>query len=169
MAPRLSCRENHNTPLSPFPTVDVACPKIGTWAPPLARRGSTHSVRGMLFANRLDIWHTGMLPPSLTLEMLRPPDGSFSGNPLLAGRAVRTKYIERMGTAMGDMIERGLEAGLSQPELTLTDGFVTAIRRSPRTHLRDRRRQETDRGSSSDRRHAWILPQRWAGLVGSSV
>lgn len=42
-----------------------------------------------------------------------------------------TKYVERMGTGTGDMIKRCRKAGLPEPEFTLTDGFVTTIRRNP--------------------------------------
>ena len=40
-----------------------------------------------------------------------------------------TKYIERMGTGIHDMIESCREAGLAEPEFKLTDGFVSVIRR----------------------------------------
>ncbi|MBN2374265.1 DUF4062 domain-containing protein, partial [bacterium] len=45
---------------------------------------SNGSVQVMLFADRLEVWNPGTLPPSLTLEMLRRPHGSVPGNPLLA-------------------------------------------------------------------------------------
>ena len=73
----------------------------------------------------------GALPPSLTLEKLRHPHGSVPGNPLLAEPLYLTKYIERMGTGTGDVIKLCREAGLAEPEFTLTDGFVTTIRRKP--------------------------------------
>lgn len=41
------------------------------------------------------------------------------------------KYIERMGTGTGDMIDRCRHAGLSEPEFNLTDGFVSTIWRKP--------------------------------------
>lgn len=37
--------------------------------------------------------------------------------------------IEQMGTGTGDMIRRCREAGLPEPEFSLSDGFVTVIRR----------------------------------------
>lgn len=40
-----------------------------------------------------------------------------------------TRYIERMGTGIGDMIQRCREAGLPEPEFAVTDGFQTVIRR----------------------------------------
>lgn len=85
----------------------------------------------MLFSDRLEVWNPGTLPPSLTLEKLRHPHGSVPGNPLLAEPLYLTKYIERMGTGTGDMIKLCREAGLPEPEFTLTDGFVTTLRRKP--------------------------------------
>ena len=85
----------------------------------------------MLFSDRLEVWNPGTLPPALTLKTLREPHGSYPGNPLIAEPLYLTKYIERMGTGIHDMIERCREAGLPEPEFKLTDGFVTVIRRKP--------------------------------------
>ncbi|MFZ5759248.1 MAG: ATP-binding protein [Thermodesulfobacteriota bacterium] len=65
------------------------------------------------------------------MKALREPHGSYPGNPLIAEPLYLTKYIERMGTGIHDMIERCREAGLPEPEFKLTDGFVTVIRRKP--------------------------------------
>jgi predicted HTH transcriptional regulator len=92
---------------------------------------STASVQVMLFSDRLEVWNPGTLPPALTLKSLREPHGSYPGNPLIAEPLYLTKYIERMGTGIHDMIERCREAGLPEPEFKLTDGFVTVIRRKP--------------------------------------
>jgi hypothetical protein len=92
---------------------------------------SNGSVQVMLFSDRLEVWNPGTLPPSLTLEKLRHPHGSVPGNPLLAESLYLTKYIERMGTGTGDMIRLCREAGLAEPEFSLTDGFVTTLRRKP--------------------------------------
>ncbi|UUX93144.1 ATP-binding protein [Methanoplanus endosymbiosus] len=88
---------------------------------------SNGSVQVMLFSDRLEIWNPGALPPSLTLEKLRVAHGSVPENPLLAEPMYLTKYIERMGTGTGDMIRRCIEAGLPEPEFTVTDGFRTVI------------------------------------------
>jgi predicted HTH transcriptional regulator len=87
------------------------------------------SVQKELVADRLEVWNPGTLPPSLTLTKLREPHGSVPGNPLLAEPMYLAQYIERMGTGTGDMIRRCRDAGLSEPEFSLTDGFVTIIRR----------------------------------------
>ncbi|MBM3883575.1 MAG: DUF4062 domain-containing protein [Verrucomicrobia bacterium] len=104
---------------------------------------STGSVQVMLFADRLEVWNPGSLPPSLTLEMLRRPHGSVPGNPLLAEPLYLAKYIERMGTGTGDMIARCRRAGLPEPEFNLTDGFVTTLRRKPQGAFASVRGQAT--------------------------
>ena len=90
---------------------------------------SNGSVQVMLFADRLEIWNPGALPPSLTLEKLRQPHGSMPANPLLAEPMYLTRYIERMGTGIRDMIEKCREAGLPEPEFAVSDGFTVRIRR----------------------------------------
>ncbi|MDV2481931.1 DUF4062 domain-containing protein [Methanoculleus sp. Wushi-C6] len=91
---------------------------------------SNGSVQVMLFADRLEIWNPGTLPPSLTLEKLRQAHGSVPGNPLLAEPMYLTGYIERMGTGTRDMIRHCTEAGLPEPEFAVSDGFQTIIRRT---------------------------------------
>jgi len=85
------------------------------------------SVQVMLFADRLEVCNPGRLPPPLTLEKLREAHRSVPGNPLLAESLYLTEYIERMGTGTLDMIRRCVEAGLAEPEFTVTDGFVTTV------------------------------------------
>ena len=89
----------------------------------------------MLFSDRQEVWNPGTLPPALTLEKLRHPHGSVPGNPLLAESLYLTKYIERMGTSIGDMIQRCKNFGLPDPEFALRDGFVTTICRRPEQPL----------------------------------
>ena len=87
------------------------------------------SVQVMLFSDRLEIWNPGTLPANLTLAKLRQPHGSFPSNPLLAEPLYLTKYIERMGTGTGDMIQKCRAVGLPEPEFTMSDGFKITIRR----------------------------------------
>lgn len=75
------------------------------------------------------IWNPGSLPPSLTLDKLRKPHSSVPANPLLAESLYLAKYIERMGTGTGDMIQDCRNAGLPEPDFSLTDGFVTTVHR----------------------------------------
>lgn len=94
---------------------------------------STGSVQVMLFADRLEVWNPGTLSPSLTLQQLREPHGSFPPNPLLAEPLYLAKYIERMGTGTRDMIRLCLDAGLREPQFAVRDGFVQTLWRPPRT------------------------------------
>ena len=91
---------------------------------------SDASVQVMLFADRLEIWNPGTLPPPLTLDKLRVPHESVPGNPLLARAMYLVKYIEQMGTGTLDMIARCVEAGLREPEFEAAGTFVTRIRRA---------------------------------------
>ena len=83
---------------------------------------SNGSVQVMLFADRLEVWNPGSLPPPLTLEMLRAPHASVLANPLLA----EAMYL----TGTLDMIRRCVAAGLPEPEFTVTDVFVARVWRS---------------------------------------
>lgn len=88
------------------------------------------SVQVMLFADRLEVWNPGRLPPPLTIEKLRVPHESIPGNPLLARAMYLVKYIEQMGTGTLDMIERCGTAGLREPEFEAAGEFVIRIRRA---------------------------------------
>jgi predicted HTH transcriptional regulator len=90
---------------------------------------SNGSVQVMVFADRVEIWNPGSLPPSLSLAQLRQPHGSIPANPLLAEPLYLTEYIERLGTGTGDMIRRCREAGLSEPVFALEDGFRISLGR----------------------------------------
>ena len=91
---------------------------------------SAGSVQVMLFADRLEVWNPGRLPPPLTIERLRVPHESIPGNPLLARAMYLVKYIEQMGTGTLDIIRRCLDAGLQEPEFEAAGEFVTTIRRA---------------------------------------
>lgn len=98
---------------------------------------SNASVQVMLFKDRLEVWNPGTLPPTLTLEKLRGPHASVPHNPLLAEPMYLTKYIERMGTGIRDMIKRCKKAGLAEPEIRLDGGFfvLTIRRKKPETRV----------------------------------
>ena len=55
---------------------------------------------------------------------------SIPNNRLLARSLYLTQYIERMGTGTLDMIHRCRDAGLSEPEFTISGGFKTTIWRA---------------------------------------
>ena len=84
---------------------------------------SNASVEVMLFADRLEIWNPGTLPPSLTIESLSRPHASQPGNPLIAEPFFLTKYIEKAGTGTVDMFDNCRKAGLRPPEFRLENGF----------------------------------------------
>ncbi|HOO50076.1 MAG TPA: ATP-binding protein [Alphaproteobacteria bacterium] len=92
---------------------------------------SAASVQVMLFSDRLEVWNPGELPSSLSLKSLLKPHGSYPRNPLIAEPLYLTKYIERMGTGIRDMVDRCRDAGLTEPSFKLTDGFVATIYRKP--------------------------------------
>jgi predicted HTH transcriptional regulator len=91
---------------------------------------SNGSVQVMLFADRLEVWNPGELPSNLTAEKLKEIHGSFPVNPLLAEPLYLTKYIERMGTGIQDMIERCQKHGIPEPEFSVSDGVRIIIKRS---------------------------------------
>ncbi len=90
------------------------------------------SVQVMLFADRLEVMNSGRLPPALTVEKLRVAHQSLPGNPLLAEAMYLLRYIEKMGTGIGDMIRRCAEAGLPEPEFDVGSGFTLRIWRQDR-------------------------------------
>jgi predicted HTH transcriptional regulator len=91
---------------------------------------SNASVQVMLFADRLEVWNPGELPPSLTPERLRVPHASIPRNPLLAEPLYLARYIEKAGSGTLDMIERCSEAGLPSPDFEERAGqFVTTLLR----------------------------------------
>ncbi|MEK7768952.1 MAG: Fic family protein [Pseudomonadota bacterium] len=102
-----------------------------------------------------------LLQPWLTLDMLRDPHGSVPGNPLLAEPLYLTQYIERMGTGTGDMIRRCREAGLPEPEFSMSDGFVITIRRT----VQQRIGEASGRPESQPESQPESLERRVLGLL----
>jgi len=90
---------------------------------------SNASVQVMLFANRLEIiWNPGELPPSLTPKSLRAPHASIPRNPLIAEPLFLTRYIEKAGTGILDMIGLCKEAKLRPPEFRQESGqFIQTL------------------------------------------
>lgn len=77
---------------------------------------SNASAQVMLFADRLEIWNPGELPPALTPAQLRVPHASIPHNPLVSDPLFLARYIERAGTGTLDMIARCRESGLPEPD-----------------------------------------------------
>lgn len=93
---------------------------------------SNASVQVMLFADRLEVWNPGELPPSLSFQSLREPHPSIPRNPLLAEPLFLTRYIERAGTGTLDMARLCAAADLPAPEFRQAHGqFIQILRRPP--------------------------------------
>jgi ATP-dependent DNA helicase RecG len=73
-------------------------------------------VQVFVFADRIEVWNPGELPPGLTPELLRKPHGPIPQNPLIAEPLFRVKYIEKAGTGTTDMIADCRKAGLPEPD-----------------------------------------------------
>jgi len=73
-------------------------------------------VQVLVFADRIEVWNPGELPPGLTPELLRKPHGPMPQNPLIAEPLFRIKYIEKAGTGTTDMIADCRKAGLPEPD-----------------------------------------------------
>lgn len=72
-------------------------------------------VQVIVYADRVEVWNPGELPPGLTPAMLREPHGAIPRNPLIAEALFRVKYVEKAGTGTTDMIADCLQAGLPEP------------------------------------------------------
>jgi predicted HTH transcriptional regulator len=91
---------------------------------------SNASAQVMLFADRLEVWNPGELPPSLTFADLRQPHASIPRNPLIAEPMFLAQYAEKAGTGILDMIARCREAGLPAPDFRQSGGqFVQTLGR----------------------------------------
>jgi len=91
---------------------------------------SNASVQVMLFSDRLEVWNPGELPPPLTVEKLRLPHASLPRNPLLADPLFLTRYVEKAGSGILDMIRLCQQAGLPEPEYRQDGGmFVQTLAR----------------------------------------
>jgi predicted HTH transcriptional regulator len=125
---------------------------------------SNGSVQVMVFADRVEIWNPGSLPPSLSLAQLRQPHGSIPANPLLAEPLYLAQYIERLGTGTADMIRRCREAGLPEPVFSLDDGFRIALGRPLPVYATqettEEATQETTVETTQDTQHAGREPRR---------
>jgi predicted HTH transcriptional regulator len=84
----------------------------------VAHRNYRHNgfVQVIVFADRVEVWNPGELPPGLTPELLRQPHGPIPRNPLIAEPLFRVKYVEKAGTGTTDMIAECREAGLPEPD-----------------------------------------------------
>ncbi|MBI2924645.1 MAG: DUF4062 domain-containing protein [Verrucomicrobia bacterium] len=94
---------------------------------------SNASVQVMLFADRLEVWNPGELPPALTIEKLRHPHASIPRNPLIAEPMFLARYAEKAGSGILDMIKLCREAGLPAPAFRQDGGQFVQILPRPKT------------------------------------
>lgn len=73
-------------------------------------------VQILVFADRIEVWNPGELPPGITFEAVRRPHGPLPRNPLIAEPLFRAGYAEKAGSGIPDMIADCREAGLSEPD-----------------------------------------------------
>jgi predicted HTH transcriptional regulator len=84
----------------------------------------------MLFADRLEVWNPGELPAPLTIEKLRKPHASIPHNPLIAEPMFLTRYAEKAGSGILDMMQLCRDDDLPEPEFRQDGGqFVQTLRR----------------------------------------
>ncbi len=81
----------------------------------------------MLFADRLEVWNPGALPPNLSFEELRTKHASIPSNPLIAEPLFWAHYVETLGTGTLDMIDLCQKAGLPEPTFEQRGGTFAII------------------------------------------
>ena len=94
---------------------------------------SNASVQVMLFADRLEVWNPGQLPPGLTIADLRKSHASIPHNPLIAEPMFLATYAEKAGSGIIDMFALCRQAKIPPPEFRQDGGqFVQTVWR-PKT------------------------------------
>jgi len=73
----------------------------------------------MVFADRVEVWNSGSLPPGLTVEDLKKLHTSFPANPLLANALYLADYAQRAGSGTLEMMEQCKAQGTPEPEFVL--------------------------------------------------
>lgn len=79
----------------------------------------TSGVQVMVFADRIEVWNSGSLPPELSIEDLRKPHTSYPANPLLANALYYGSYIQKTGSGTVEMIKQCHAQGAPEPEFVL--------------------------------------------------
>lgn len=67
---------------------------------------NTSGVQVMVFADRVEVWNSGSLPPELTVDDLKVPHTSFPANPYLANALYLADYAQRAGSGTIEMLEQ---------------------------------------------------------------
>lgn len=87
---------------------------------------SAGAVQVSVFADRVEVWNPGTLPPPLTPESLRRPHGSIARNPRICEALFLTRYIEKYGTGTLMMIRESLAHALPEPDFAQRGGEFTS-------------------------------------------
>jgi ATP-dependent DNA helicase RecG len=120
---------------------------------------SAGAIQVSVFADRVEVWNPGMLPPPLTPESLRQPHGSIARNPRICEALFLARYIEKYGTGTLMMIRESLAHSLPEPDFIQRGGeFTISIWRDWLTdevmtefHLSNRQRQAVVHAKSAGR------------------
>lgn len=94
---------------------------------------SNGSVQVMLLADRLEIWNPGELPSALSVAKLHHPHPSLPRNPLIADPMFLTRYAEKAGSGILDMLQQCQDAGLREPEFRQDGGFFVQTMWRPKS------------------------------------
>ena len=89
---------------------------------------SDGAVQVCVFADRVEVWNPGELPPPLTPERLRHPHSSIARNHRICETLFLARYIEKFGTGTLMMIRESLAHALPEPDFSQRGGeFITAV------------------------------------------
>jgi len=86
------------------------------------------AVQVSVFADRIEVWSPGEMPPPLTLEQLRKPHRSSPRNSRIAEALYLAGYIEKYGTGTLMMIQESIAHALPEPDFKQHPGdFIATI------------------------------------------
>jgi len=89
---------------------------------------SDAAVQVSVFADRVEVWNPGQLPPPLTPEHLRHPHSSIARNHRICEVLFLARYIEKFGTGTLMMIRESLAHALPEPDFVQRAGeLVTTV------------------------------------------
>lgn len=88
------------------------------------------SVQVMLYADRFEVLSPGGLPPRLSIASLPELRQSKPRNPTLSGALQHTRYCEKAGTGIMNMIRQCADANVPRPVFTATGSFSIKIWRA---------------------------------------
>ena len=89
---------------------------------------SAAAVQVSVFADRVEVWNPGELPPELTPARLRETHASVARNARICEALFLARYIEKYGTGTVMMIRECSESGLPEPEFEQRGGeFVVTL------------------------------------------